>query len=136
MEFMEIPSSASEEYEFPCANCDDSKGGAPSTRASSVVAKREEALLEEIADFIVDLVADRGIVGCFDAQKVFDDIEAVLYCNHGIVIYRPRFCRNIHGDIILANNIEEEIYAKSNFNFLRMCETKLTANRRKDAHGR
>lgn len=78
--------------------------------SASAVNEREEELSEMLADVIIGFTGDPEAVDCVDTwtmEKLLDEIEVTLY-NFGFVTYRPRLCENSLGDIVVANNLDEE----------------------------
>ena len=76
----------------------------------SAVNEREEELSEMLADLIIGFTGDTEAVDSIDVftmKDILDEIEVALY-NFGFVTYRPRLCKNSIGDIVVANNLDEE----------------------------
>ena len=77
---------------------------------TSAVDERREELSEMLADLIIGFTDDPEAVDCVDTwtmEKLLDEIEVVLY-NFGFTSYRPRLCENSLGNIVVANNLDEE----------------------------
>ena len=78
--------------------------------STSAVDERREELFEMLADLIIGFTGDPEAVDCVDTwtmEKLLDEIEVTLY-NFGFVTYRPRLCENSLGDIVVANNLDED----------------------------
>lgn len=76
----------------------------------SAVDERGEELSEMLTDLIIGFTGDPEAVDCVDTwtmEKLLDEVEVTLY-NFGFVTYRPRLCENSLGDIVVANNLDEE----------------------------
>lgn len=78
--------------------------------STSAVDERREELFEMLADLIIGFTGDIEAVDCVNMwtiDKLLDEIEVTLY-NFGFVTHRPRLCENSLGDIVVANNLDEE----------------------------
>lgn len=78
--------------------------------STSAVDERREELFEMLADLIIGFTGDPEAVDCVNTwtmEKLLDEIEVTLY-NFGFVTYRPRLCENSLGNIVVANNLDED----------------------------
>ena len=97
--------------EFVLSNTNEREPPVPLDEVSaSAVNEREEELSESLIDLIISFTGDPEAADCVDTftmKELLDEVEVTLY-NFGFVTYRPRLCENSLGDIVVANNLDEE----------------------------